>query len=82
MAHQTNHLFATDPPWLWDGRPCSVSTAAKLAQKCPVCEGKTTMPANFYDPPTPGTSAPNITAPVSCRSCGGRGIVYGQETTG
>lgn len=36
-------------------------------QKCPVCLGKGTVPADFYGPLQRG--------PVKCKSCGGRGIV-------
>ena len=82
MAHDVGNLYAKDPPWIWHDGGVRVHTTTSKAQTCPVCLGKTTMPASFYDPPTPGTSAPTITAPVQCKSCFGRGIVYVQESVG
>lgn len=42
---------------------------AMSVKKCPVCHGRCTMPANFYDRYT--TSA----RPVTCKSCDGKGYV-------
>jgi hypothetical protein len=47
-------------------------------KRCPVCCGKGTVPASFYDtPPPPGVYRSGRTGdnlPVTCRSCGGRGV--------
>jgi len=43
--------------------------------KCPVCEGRGTVPATFYEPT--GTAA----NPVTCRSCGGSGVWCNGEVT-
>ena len=43
--------------------------------KCPICHGTGQVAHSFYDPPTPGTSAPTINARVTCRGCGGRGVI-------
>lgn len=44
------------------------------AQKCPVCDGKGKVPAEFY----PDTKDSTL-AWVDCRSCNGTGIVVVQE---
>ena len=44
-----------------------------IPHKCPVCEGRGVVPANFY---TMDESASG-TAPVPCRACNGGGIIYG-----
>lgn len=44
--------------------------------KCPVCEGRGTVPADFY---TPGYYTAN-TAPCVCKSCGGKGVIWGLNT--
>lgn len=44
------------------------------AQKCPVCFGKTQVPAGFYDF-TSYQSTSNARLPETCKSCGGKGIV-------
>lgn len=48
--------------------------------KCPVCEGCGTVPANFYYNYNSGTAV--NTAPVTCKSCGGKGIVFDAEIFG
>lgn len=41
------------------------------AQKCPVCEGRGTVDANFYaNEPRPGD-----TTASTCRACGGQGFI-------
>lgn len=40
--------------------------------KCPVCEGRGVVPADFY---TPGGNTIN-TSPCVCRSCNGKGVVW------
>ena len=42
--------------------------------KCPVCEGKGQVPAGFYFT----NAAPTVvnTCPETCKSCGGKGIVF------
>lgn len=35
------------------------------AVKCPVCEGKTTVPVGFYEDKT-----------ITCKACSGRGVVF------
>ena len=58
-----NELLAMAPP------------VVKQWQTCPVCFGRCQVDASFYAWPTPGSSAAILHGPVSCRSCGGRGIV-------
>ena len=46
-----------------------------IAQKCPVCGGRGSVPVSFYNPPFP--FQPTTTAgdyDVTCRSCGGKGV--------
>lgn len=45
--------------------------------KCPVCEGRGTVASNFYSNYNSGTAV--NTFPVTCKSCGGRGIVFDAE---
>lgn len=40
-------------------------------QKCPVCEGRGNVPANFYTRSMVGNSA----NPIECRTCKGAGII-------
>ena len=43
--------------------------------KCPVCEGRGMVPGGFYDI-LPNNTTLSYPAPVSCRSCGGTGILW------
>ena len=40
--------------------------------KCPVCDGRGQVPANFYDFNFSSTSA----SPEKCKSCDGRGVLW------
>lgn len=42
---------------------------------CPVCNGKTTVPNGFYN--TLGASSSTNSEPETCRSCNGKGIIWG-----
>lgn len=44
--------------------------------RCPVCNGSGLVPNGFYMQ-TSGSWSTNSTAPETCRSCGGTGIVWG-----
>lgn len=44
---------------------------------CPVCAGRGAVPVGFYD----GTPAGGIYGAVSCRACGGLGIVWDPMVT-
>ncbi len=44
------------------------------AEKCPVCEGRGTLPGGFYEP-----AASTVAPPETCRSCGGRGVILPTE---
>lgn len=57
-------------------------TTRQVPVACPVCQGRTTVPMAFYDPPAQGTSAPTISSPVTCRSCYGRGVIFVTESVG
>ncbi len=46
--------------------------------KCPVCEGKGMVPGGFYDI-LPNNTTLSYPAPVSCRSCGGTGVIWDPE---
>ena len=43
-----------------------------LAQTCPVCNGRGWMPEEFYS----GISNTTTTSRVTCKSCGGGGVVF------
>lgn len=43
----------------------------KRPHRCPICNGKGTVPAGFYDHGPAG----NTSNPVTCKACGGNGIV-------
>lgn len=50
---------------------------------CPVCHGKCSVPAGFYDlSPFRNASSSSVSIPETCRSCFGRGIVWhGEDDT-
>lgn len=48
----------------------------RTAHRCPVCGGRGIVPTGFYDT-TSGYYTTTTTAPEGCRSCGGRGVVWG-----
>jgi len=43
--------------------------------RCPVCEGRGTVPHGFYSHEEMGTDA--STAPETCRTCNGQGVIWG-----
>jgi len=43
--------------------------------KCPVCEGRGTVPHNFYS----GAIASSSIAPETCRSCKGEGVLWSND---
>ena len=45
--------------------------------KCPVCEGRGTVPTNFYN--TYGSPTIVNTTEVTCRSCNGKGVIFDSE---
>lgn len=57
------------------GVPTTVNTPTTYAQappyKCPVCEGRGTMPCGFYE----RLQITDNTASNECRSCKGTGII-------
>lgn len=61
-------------------RPTYYWTSTNQAQKCPVCEGRGQVPPNFYrivEPPDwTYTLSSTLLSPETCRTCGGRGIIY------
>lgn len=69
----------TSGGWLWNG-PCvrcgavpgrRAAPVARPPVKCPVCEGRGTVPHDFYAQ----LGASSSTTRETCRSCQGRGIV-------
>ena len=44
-----------------------------VPHKCPVCEGRGTVPCNFYEPLRYTTTS---TAPIECKSCDGKAIIW------
>ena len=48
------------------------------AQKCPVCDGRGTVPSSFYNPAPPGVVRQSTTFPMrtTCRGCNGDGVVW------
>jgi len=61
----TFHFCTHAAPWPYQ-------PSALRPHACPVCLGKTTKPASFYDGPNA-----TGTAEVSCRTCAGKGLVWG-----
>ena len=61
-------------------------TTRQVAQRCPICEGRCSVPASLYQIVTDiavadyGADPDSLT--VECRSCWGRGVVYVSESTG
>jgi hypothetical protein len=67
------------------GTPCfpvfqQTYGAGQTPHKCPVCNGRQTVPSGFYGQPVPpGVHVPSTSAPMpeeTCRSCGGQGILW------
>ena len=50
--------------------------------RCPVCDGRGTVPAGFYDGDNGcGTATTSSITPETCRTCHGTGIVWGVDMT-
>lgn len=49
---------------------------SKTAQLCPVCQGKQSVPANFYGSEQIGGSTFQNVSPTPCRTCNGVGVLY------
>ena len=49
------------------------SQQSKKPHTCPVCGGRGSMPVNFYD----RADATFNTGPVQCKTCLGRGVIWG-----
>lgn len=47
--------------------------------KCPVCEGRGTVPIGFYETFSQGTTTATVTYDVTCKTCNGTGIVWDTE---
>ncbi len=47
----------------------------KTPHKCPICDGKGTVPNGFYNS-TNNTYSTNSTATETCKTCHGSGIVW------
>lgn len=56
------------------------TTIKKVAQKCPVCEGRKTMPLWTYSSNSYGVMA-NSNTPTPCQTCKGEGIIWSEEKT-
>ena len=44
--------------------------------KCPVCEGRGVVPQGFYDVLPGFVGSTTSTAPETCKTCGGSGIIW------
>lgn len=49
--------------------------------KCPVCEGRRSLPAGYYALSLEGTSVHSSTLPETCRTCLGSGILWDPSTS-
>jgi DnaJ-class molecular chaperone len=49
-----------------------IVSVAQQPYRCPVCEGRGTVPMNFYS----GATIANSTAPEECRTCNGTGVLW------
>ena len=58
--------------WVQEGAIHFCYNAIRYPFKCPVCEGRGTVPAGFYF----GVSSTQ-TAPETCKACGGGGVLWG-----
>jgi len=70
-----------DGVWWWDWESPELPNDTKRPHCCPVCQGRCTMPAGFYDGETvtahrDGTNAIEALAREVCRSCNGTGVVW------
>ena len=83
MAHTIKDPLHPDDPFSPRFRfpfthPESKRTTKQVAQRCPVCEGRGSLPCGFY---SGATSATSLNAD-ECRTCWGSGVLYVQESTG
>ena len=56
------------------GNTPRIVTYRVIKQRCPICEGRRTVPAGFY------TGFAASLNPEQCRQCGGTGMVTATET--
>ena len=70
MNRTTQRLLErlTTPPW-------SVPVAV-TPHKCPVCNGRGTVSAGFYQPEEQGRYTLSSLAPETCKSCKGKGVIW------
>ena len=69
------HTPIGDWPSPWEYHPTfHYTTPPKAPHKCPVCEGKGSLPAGFYMQVPCGSLS--STLPEQCRSCSGQGIIW------
>ena len=50
--------------------------------KCPVCEGRGVVPADFYWVAGNTYQSTTTNPAVTCRSCGGKGVIFDSEVFG
>ena len=50
-----------------------IEGATSVPYVCPVCQGRTTLPAGFYD----DVAAPSSATRETCRTCHGQGVLWG-----
>jgi len=60
-------------PQCWHQWQQPIEAPRQYPHRCPVCEGRKTVPRNFYS----RSEATDGTAPVQCESCNGSGMVWG-----
>jgi hypothetical protein len=72
------------PSHFCNGNPCTICYPQynwnfpqyhMVPHRCPVCDGRTTVPATFYEPAQEGTAAGS--GRVQCRACYGAGVIWG-----
>lgn len=68
-----SHSGPVNYPGEWYHRWAPVLRAP---HRCPICEGRGTVPAGFYTGTAP-TVMLGGTAAETCRGCGGAGIIWG-----
>lgn len=59
-------------PCNWHFCAGSAPVLRQMPHRCPVCEGRGTVPAGFYSRVTYAAGA----TPETCATCSGRGIVW------
>jgi hypothetical protein len=70
---------AGSAPWSWT-RPVKQRFTSTRQQRCPICEGRKTVPQGFYHASRGDVFGATSTGREPCQQCGGTGMIPYTET--